>query len=77
MLASGGVVLVIGKAGALDPLGAALAMGAAVVYSAYILISDGVARRLAPRMLAALVCTGAAITLGAGAALAGDLRPAR
>ena len=75
VLASGGVVLVIGKAGALDPLGAALAMGAAVVYSAYILISDGVARRLAPRMLAALVCTGAAITLGTGAAFAGDFRP--
>ena len=50
-------------------------MGAAVVYSAYILVSDGVARRLAPRLLAALVCTGAAVTLGAGAALAGDLRP--
>ena len=50
-------------------------MGAAVVYSAYILVSDGVARRLAPRMLAALVCTGAAVTLGVGAALAGDFRP--
>ena len=47
VVASGGVVLVIGEAGALDPLGAALAIGAAVVYSAYILVSDGVARRLA------------------------------
>ena len=37
VVASGGVVLVIGEAGELDPLGAALAIGAAVVYSAYIL----------------------------------------
>jgi drug/metabolite transporter (DMT)-like permease len=58
-----------------DPLGAALAMGAAVVYSAYVLVSDGVARRMEPRVLAALVCTGAAVTIGVGAAVAGDLRP--
>ncbi len=75
VVASGGVVLVIGEAGHLDPVGAALAMGAAVVYSAYVLVSDGVARRLEPRVLATLVCTGAALTLGAGAAVAGDLRP--
>jgi drug/metabolite transporter (DMT)-like permease len=75
VLASGGVVLVVGKAGALDPLGVALALGAAVVYSAYILVSDGVARRVEPRVLATLVCTGAALTLGAGAAVAGDFRP--
>jgi drug/metabolite transporter (DMT)-like permease len=75
VLASAGVVLVIGKAGAIDPLGAALAMGAAIVYSAYILISDGVARRLAPRVVAALVCTGAAFTLSVGTAVAGDFRP--
>jgi drug/metabolite transporter (DMT)-like permease len=74
-VACGGVVLVIGKAGALDPLGAALAMGAAVVYSAYILVSDGVARRVEPRVLAALVCTGAAVTLGVGTVIAGDFRP--
>jgi len=75
VLASGGVVLVVGKAGALDPLGVALAMGAAIVYSAYILVSDGVARRLPPRILAALVCTGAALTLGVGAAVTGDFHP--
>ncbi|HEX6023598.1 MAG TPA: EamA family transporter, partial [Solirubrobacter sp.] len=69
VLASGGVVLVIGEAGAVDPLGAGLAMTAAILYSAYILISDGVSRRLEPRLLAALVCTGAAVTLAAGAAV--------
>ena len=78
VLASGGVVLVIGEAGALDPLGAALALGAAVVYSAYILVSDGVARRLAAadarRRSSA---RGAALTLGAGAALARRLPSGR
>ena len=43
------------------------ALGAALVYSTYILISDGIVRRASPRvLLAALVCTGAAVTLTAG-----------
>ncbi len=76
-LALGGLVLVVAGAGAgaLDPLGAALGLGAAVVYSTYILVSDGVAGRISPRVLSALVCTGAAATLTAGSALLGDLRP--
>jgi drug/metabolite transporter (DMT)-like permease len=76
-LASGGLVLVVGGAatGALDRLGVALALGAAVVYSAYILVSEGIAGRIRPRLLAALVCTGAAATLTAGSALLGELRP--
>jgi drug/metabolite transporter (DMT)-like permease len=76
-LASGGLVLVLvsAGAGALDPLGAGLALGAAVVYSGYILVSDGVAGRASPRVLAALVCTGAAVTLTIGATLLGELRP--
>jgi len=70
-------VLVLAGAGAgtLDPLGTALALGAAVVYSAYILIGDQVAGRMRPRVLAALVCTGAALTLSVGAAMLGELRP--
>ena len=52
-------------AGALDPLGAALALGAALVYSAYILVSDGLAGAVRPLLLAALVCTGAAVSLDA------------
>jgi drug/metabolite transporter (DMT)-like permease len=42
-LSCGGLALVVGAAGtgALDLLGAALGLGAAVVYSAYILVSDG------------------------------------
>ncbi len=76
-LASGGLGLVVAGAGpgALDPLGVALGLGAAVVYSIYILSSEGVAGRVAPRVLAALVCTGAALTLTVGSALLGELRP--
>jgi drug/metabolite transporter (DMT)-like permease len=76
-LALGGLALVVAYAGAgaLDPLGAALGLGAAVVYSGYILVSEGVAKRVQPRVLAALVCTGAAAPLTAGSALLGDLRP--
>jgi drug/metabolite transporter (DMT)-like permease len=77
-LASGGLALVLGGAGtgAVDPLGAALALGAAVVYSAYILVGDGVSRRMPPRLLSALVCTGAAASLTTGSVLLGELRPA-
>ena len=76
-LASGGLVLVVAGAGAgaLDPLGAALGIAAALLYSTYILVSEGIASRLRPRVLSALVCTGAAVTLTAGAALLGQLRP--
>src|SRR6266536_876420 len=76
-LALGGLVLVVAGAGAgaLDPLGAAPSPSAAVVYSTYILVSDGVVARVAPRVLSALVCTGAAATLTVGSALLGELRP--
>lgn len=75
-LALSGLVLVVGGAGAgaLDPLGAALGLSAAVVYSAYILVSEGIAARTRPRLLSALVCTGAAVPLIAGSALLGQLR---
>ena len=76
-LASGGLVLVLGGAGmgAVDPLGAALGLGAAALYSGYILTSQGVSERLRPQALAALVCSGAAFSLLAGSALAGEFRP--
>jgi drug/metabolite transporter (DMT)-like permease len=77
MLASGGLALVVAGAGAgtLDPLGAALGLGAAVVYSTYILVSEGIVARMGPRVLSALVCTGAAVSLTAGAAALGEFRP--
>jgi drug/metabolite transporter (DMT)-like permease len=76
-LAFGGLSLVVAGAGAgaLDPLGAALGLGAAVVYSTYILVSDGIVARVRPRVLSALVCTGAAASLTVGSALLGELRP--
>jgi drug/metabolite transporter (DMT)-like permease len=76
-LASGGLVLVLAGAGAgaIDPLGAALGLSAALVYSAYILVSHGIAARVRPRLLSALVCTGAAASLTVGSTLLGELRP--
>jgi drug/metabolite transporter (DMT)-like permease len=41
----------------------------------YILVSEGLARRERPQVLAALVCTGAAVALTVGSAALGDLRP--
>ena len=76
-LASVGLVLVLASAkpGALDALGAALALSAAVVYTTYILVSQGVAGRISPTLLSALVCSGAAVTLTVGSTVLGDLRP--
>ena len=76
-LASGGLTLVVAGAGAgtLDPLGAALGLGAAVVYSTYILVSEGVAGRMRATVLSALVSTGAAASLIAGTTLLGQFRP--
>jgi len=76
-LASGGLALVVasGGAGELDPVGIALALAAAVVYSGYILVSQGVAGRMRPTVLSALVCTGAAVSLTAGATMLGQFRP--
>jgi len=77
VLASGGLALVVAGAGAgtLDPLGAALGLAAAVVYTTYILVSEGIVTRMGPRVLSALVCTGAAVSLTAGAAALGEFRP--
>jgi drug/metabolite transporter (DMT)-like permease len=77
VLASSGLALVVAGAGtgALDGLGAALGLGAACVYSAYILVSQGVAGRMRPTVLSAIVCTGAAASLTVGAAALGELRP--
>jgi drug/metabolite transporter (DMT)-like permease len=77
VLASGGLFLVLAGAGAgaLDPVGTLLGITAAVVYTTYILSSAGVAQRVGPVLLSALVCTGAATTLTIATAIAGDLHP--
>jgi drug/metabolite transporter (DMT)-like permease len=76
-MASGGLSFVVAGAGAgaLEPVGVALALAAAVIYTTYILVGDGVSRRVPARMLSTLVCTGAAATLAAGSAALGELRP--
>ena len=77
VLASGGLVLVVAGAGAgaLDALGAALGLSAAAVYTTYILVSEGIVGRVTPRVLSALVCTGAAASLTVGSLVLGELRP--
>src|SRR5436305_12971235 len=52
-LASTGLVLVLAGAGTgtLNAVGVSLGLGAAVVYSTYILVSDGVAGRISPAVL--------------------------
>jgi drug/metabolite transporter (DMT)-like permease len=78
-LTSSGLVLVLAGAttGALDAPGTALALAAAVIYTVYILSSEGVAARVQPLVLSTLLCTGAAATLTFGAFAGGDLDPGR
>jgi drug/metabolite transporter (DMT)-like permease len=76
-LVSAGLVLVLASSGAGsgDAIGAALGLGTALVYSVYVLVSEGVAGRVSPLLLSALVCSGAAVTLTVGSAMLGELRP--
>ena len=73
LTACGGILLVLLGSGSmhLQPVGALLAFGSAVVYTSYILVSDTVVQRLAPVALAAVVMTGAAATLAVKALLTG------
>jgi drug/metabolite transporter (DMT)-like permease len=77
-LTSTGLALVLAGAGTgtFNTGGAVLGFGAAAVYAIYILSSQGVAERINPYLLSALVCTGAAITLTSGSAIVGQLHPA-
>jgi drug/metabolite transporter (DMT)-like permease len=73
--ASAGTLLVLLGAGGVGfhPVGALLAFASAVTYTVYILVADTVVQRLAPMVLAVLVMTGAAGTLGARALLTGGV----
>jgi drug/metabolite transporter (DMT)-like permease len=76
LVAAGLVLLLEGPAsGGLDLLGAALGFGAAVVYSAYILVSERVAQRVEPIAMSTIVCSGAAATLTVICLAADDLHP--
>jgi len=73
VVASVGVVLVLAGAatGSFDALGAAMGFGAALAYSAYILIGDRVVGSVPVIGLTALVCTGAAATFAVAAVFRG------
>jgi drug/metabolite transporter (DMT)-like permease len=79
VVASGGLVLVLAGAGtgAIDGVGAALGIAAALVYTTYILGAAMVADRVAPLVLSALVATGAAATLTGAGVADGSLQPGR
>jgi drug/metabolite transporter (DMT)-like permease len=64
-LASGGAVLVLvgGGTGAIQGTGALFAFGAAVAYTAYILVADRAVRAVDPFLMTALIVTGAAATV--------------
>jgi drug/metabolite transporter (DMT)-like permease len=70
-LAFAGLVLIlfVGDPAHVEPLGVALALGAALAYTGYILISDTV--RTDPLLLSALVCAGAAASFALTAAISG------
>ena len=70
------LVLLGAATGSLEAAGTALALGAAVVYTVYILSSQGIASRADALALTTLVCTGAATTLTVGGLITGGLDPA-
>jgi drug/metabolite transporter (DMT)-like permease len=73
--ASFGLVLVLvgTGAGAVDGTGVLLGVGASLTYTTYILVSDAVTTHLEPLPLAALVTTGAVITLGLTGVVTGSI----
>jgi drug/metabolite transporter (DMT)-like permease len=75
LVSSSGVALVLLGAGAhgFDWLGAAMGIGAALTYSAYILVSDQVTVDVPALPLSALVTTGAAVTFGVTGVATGSL----
>jgi drug/metabolite transporter (DMT)-like permease len=70
---AGTALVLLGGLSSIDPLGAALALGSAVAYAGYILISAGQLERTDPLLLMALVTTGAAATLTVAGAAQSEL----
>jgi len=69
-----GVVLVLGASAlGYNPLGVLLALGAATVYSAYIVAGAPVARRVDPMVMAAYIATAAAAAFAVAALAGGGL----
>jgi drug/metabolite transporter (DMT)-like permease len=72
-LAGTALVLLGGSMGAIDGVGVAMAVGAAVVYATYILVADRIIEDVDPFLLSALITTGGAVTLTATGAASGSL----
>ena len=70
-----GVALVLagGVGGAVDPVGIGLALGAAIAYAAYVLVSDRLLGTTEPLVLATMLCAGAATAFALGGAATGSL----
>ena len=75
LVSSGGLALVLLGAGAggFDWIGAALGLGAAMTYTAYVLVSDRVGGAIPALPLSALITTGAAITFGIAGTATGSI----
>ena len=74
-LSSAGLVVVLAGAagGDFDGLGAAMGVGAALTYTAYILVADSSGTDVPPIALSALVCAGATITFTLAGLVSGDV----
>lgn len=74
-IATSGVVLTLagGATGAIDPVGVALALGAAAIYASYVLSADALGGRMHPLTFAALICSGAAIAFAAAGTTTGQI----
>jgi drug/metabolite transporter (DMT)-like permease len=70
-----GVALVLagGVGGAIDPLGIGLALGAAIAYAAYVLVSDKLLGTTEPLVLATMLCAGAAAAFALAGGATGSL----
>jgi drug/metabolite transporter (DMT)-like permease len=74
-LSSAGVVVVLAgsAAGGFDALGTAMALGAAVAYTIYILVADRTTIATSPLALSAFVCVGATCTFTVVGVASGEL----
>ncbi|HTJ92641.1 MAG TPA: DMT family transporter [Pararobbsia sp.] len=74
-LALGGLAITIGPLGDLNVTGIALALGAALIYSVYILVGTRVLVHVSPAQVSTIVCSAAAVVFGAFVAAKGPAWP--
>jgi len=74
VLSSAGLALVVGASpSVVSPLGVLLALGAAVIYSIYIVLGNRVVKQLSPTITSAFAAAFAALSLSASGLASGDL----